>query len=367
MKIVIISSVIYPRQSPRSYRATELANYFSKQGHEVYLYAVLGKYDYREFEKETGIKVRSLGKMHFVTLNSDGYERNTFFDRLLKRIFGKIAEFPTIELSWKTKNIIKDLSSVNLLVTIAIPYPIHWGAAWAKKKYPMSFPKVWVSDCGDPYMGNSVRGMHPDYFQKIEDFWGEQTDYITIPLEEAKKAYSEKVQNKLRVIPQGFDFSNVRIDREFVGNANPRFAYAGAIYPGYRDPTNFLNYLCGKTDLPFEFIVYTKNRPFFEKFKSRLGDKLTVKDYVPREQLLWELSQMDFLVNIENNSSVQSPSKLLDYYLTTRPIIDITTDYNESVITDEFLNGNYAHQHVKADISKYDIRNVGQQFLKLVE
>lgn len=367
MKIVIISRCIYPAIAPRPFRATELAKYFAKQGHEVFLYAVIGECDYREFEKETGIKVRSLGKMHFATLNSDGYVRSSFSDRLLKRVFGRIAEFPDIELSWKTKNIIKGLSSVDLLVTIAVPYPIHWGAAWAKKKYPKSFPKVWISDCGDPYMGNSVKKTPPDYFQKIEDFWGEQTDYITIPLEEAKKAYSEKVQNKLRVIPQGFDFSNVRIDREFDGNANPRFAYAGAIYPGYRDPTNFLKYLCGKTDLPFEFVVYTKNRPFFEKFKSILGDKLTVKNYVPREQLLWDLSQMDFLVNINNNGSVQSPSKLIDYYLTTRPIIDITTDFNESDIVEEFLNGNYDHQHIKADISQYDIRNVGQQFFNLAE
>lgn len=367
MKIVIISRCIYPAIAPRPFRATELAKFFAKQGHEVFLYAVIGKYDYREFEEGTGVKVCSLGKMHFATLNSDGYVRNNFFDRLLKRVFGRIAEFPDIELSWKTKNIVKGLSDVDLLVTVAIPYPIHWGAAWSKKKYPMCFPKVWISDCGDPYMGNSVRNAHPHYFQRIEDFWGKQTDYIAIPLEAAKKAYSEKVQDKLRVIPQGFDFSNVRIDKHFKCNAIPRFAYAGAIYPGYRDPSRFLQYLCEKVDRPFEFVVYTKNRSFFEKYKSVLGDKLTVKNYVPREQLLWDLSQMDFLVNINNNSSVQSPSKLIDYYLTTRPIIDVTTDFNESDIVEEFLNGNYDHQHIKADISQYDIRNVGQQFLNLVE
>lgn len=333
----------------------------------MFLYAVLGKYDYHEFEKETEINVRSLGKMRFATLNSDGHVRNNFFDRLLKRLFGKIAEFPDIELSWKAKSVVKELSNVDLLVTVAIPYPIHWGVAWAKKKHPKSFPKVWVSDCGDPYMGNTVRNSHPHYFQQIEDFWGEQTDYIAIPLEEAKKAYSEKVQNKLKIIPQGFDFSNVRIDRNFKGNAIPRFAYAGAIYPGYRDPSKFLQYLSEKEDWPFEFVVYTKGKSFFEKYKSILGNKLTIKNYVPRDQLLWELSQMDFLVNIKNNSSVQSPSKLIDYFLTTRPILDITTDYKESIIVEEFMNGDYTHQHHKVDISQYDIRNVGQQFLNLVE
>lgn len=367
MKIVIISSVIYPRQSPRSYRATELAKYFAKQGHDVYLYAVLGKYDYSSFEESTKIKIRSLGKTFFPVLNSDGYVRNTFFDRVFRRVFGRIAEFPDIELSWKTKKIVKGLSGVDLLVTVAIPYPIHWGAAWAKKKYPMCFPKVWISDCGDPYMGNSVRNAHPHYFQRIEDFWGKQTDYIAIPLEEAKKAYSEKVQDKLRVIPQGFDFSNVCVDKNFTGNEIPKFAYAGAIYPGYRDPSRFLQYLCEKADQPFEFVVYTKNQAFFEKYKLVLGDKLTIKDYVPREQLLWDLSRMDFLVNIKNNSNVQSPSKLIDYYLTTRPIVDITTDFVESVIVEEFLKRNYIHQHIRADISRYDIYNVGSQFLELAK
>ncbi len=367
MKIVVISRCIYPAIAPRPFRATELAKYFAKQGHEVYLYAVLGKYNYREFEETTGVHVCSLGKMHFATLNSDGYARNNALDKFLRRLLGKYLEFPDIGLMWKTKKVVSQLRNVDMLVTVAIPYPIHWGAAKAKKKNLSVFPKTWVSDCGDPYMGNSVKNAHPSYFQRIEDFWGKQTDYIAIPLEAAKKAYSEKVQDKLRVIPQGFDFSNVRIDKGFNGNAIPRFAYAGAIYPGYRDPSRFLQYLCEKVDRPFEFVVYTQSCSFFEKYKSVLGDKLTVKKYVPREQLLWELSQMDFLVNINNNSSVQSPSKLIDYYLTTRPIIDITTDFNESDMVDEFLNGNYDHQHIKADISQYDIRNVGQQFLNIVE
>lgn len=367
MKIVVISGVIFPRQSPRSFRATELAKFFARKGHDVTLYAVLGKYDYHEFEKTTGVHVRSLGKTHFPILNSDGYVRNSVIDKLLVRLFGNLLEYPDIELMWKTKNTLRQLNDIDLLVTIAVPFPIHWGAAWAKKKYPSLFPKVWVSDCGDPYMGDTVNKTHPAYFQKIEDFWGDQTDYISIPLNEAKMAYSKKVQEKLRVIPQGFDFSNVRIDKDFKGNIIPRFAYAGSIIYGYRDPSGLLNYLCEHPELNFEFVVYTKNYGFFEGYKMVLGEKLTIKKYVPREQLLWELSQMDFLVNIKNKSSVQSPSKLIDYYLTERPILDITTEFVEFKNFEEFLVKNYKGQHIKTDISKYDINNVGQQFLKLLE
>lgn len=365
MRIAIISQVIFPRQSPRANRATELAKFFAKGNHEVYLYAVLGKYDYSKFEEETNVHVKSLGKMHFSTLNSDGHVRANFFDRILKRFFGRLIEWPDIELALKSKSVVKKLTNIDLLITIAIPHPIHWGAAWARKKMGSNFPKVWISDCGDPYMGNSI-GKHPSYFQKIEDFWGKQTDYITIPIEEGRKGYSKKVQDKIRIIPQGFDFSSVKIDKTFKGNNIPHFAYAGAIYPGYRDPTKLLQYLCEKKNIEFVFTIYTRTPNFLQPFKKELGEKLIIKDYIPREQLLWNLSQMDFLINLLNNSSVQAPSKLIDYYLTNRPIIDISSSFNEEKTLDEFLNRNYTNRHVPADISKYDINNVGMKFLKLL-
>ena len=367
MKIVIISASIFPKQSPRAFRATELAKYFSSQGHEVFLYSCIGNYDYQGFEKKYGLKVMPLGRLFFSTYNSDGQVRNTVIDRLFKRLFGYVLEYPDIELVWKVRRIVKDLNDIDLLVTIAMPHPIHWGAALAKKRNPTSFPRVWISDCGDPFMGNSVGARHPFYFQKIEDFWGRMTDYITVPIEEAKKAYSPSVENKIRVIPQGFDLSEVKLGSPNKEKNYVCFAYAGAIYPGYRDPFVMLEYLLSRPNLRFQFVVYTKNKDLFSSFVDRLGDKLILRDYVPRTELIYELSQMDFLVNIKNNSSVQSPSKLIDYYLTNRPIIDISTDFSEARILDEFLNRNYSHQHQPEDISQFDITNVGQRFLDLAK
>lgn len=366
MKIVVISNTIYPRNAPRAFRATELAKYFAKKRHEVYLFASLGNYDYSAFEKETGVKVRPLGKMFFSTLNSDSYSRNNFFDKVARHFLGRWLEFPDIEFAWKVKRIIGRLHDVDLLVTIAIPHPIHWGAAWAKKSNPASFPKVWVSDCGDPYMGNSVGKKPPVYFQKVEDFWGRLTDYITIPVEEGRAAYSEEVQSKIRIIPQGFDFSSVRIDSSFTKNIVPRFAFAGATYPGYRDPTSMLEFLTSLVNVPFTFVVYTRTPSLFLKFKGLLGDKLQINEYIPRDQLIFELSRMDFLINIRNNSTCQSPSKLIDYYLTKRPIIDVTTSFDEAPIFLDFLQGNYSNSHVPKDISQFDIENVGAKFLSLL-
>jgi hypothetical protein len=87
--ITIISKLILPYQSPRSFRATELAKELARQGHNVVLYAALGKYNYQEFEKRYKLKIRSIGKTKFLEKNSDGmiirsywiqYLSNTFLD-----------------------------------------------------------------------------------------------------------------------------------------------------------------------------------------------------------------------------------------------------------------------------------------------
>ena len=366
MKIVIISRAIYPQLAPRPFRATELAKYFAKIGHDVTLYGVLGKFDYTNFEEETGVKVRNLAKMTFATQNSDGTGKVSLMNKVARKLLHRFLEFPDIELAFKVFRLLGREKDVDLLITVAIPYPIHWGAAWAKKRFKDRFPKRWISDCGDPYMGNSAHKKPLFYFQYVEDFWGRETDYITIPVEEARKAYNEKVQDKIRIIPQGFDFSNVKIDNGFKGNRIPHFAYAGVVYKDYRDPSRFLEYL-SKIKRDFCFVVYTRTKELFENYQKNLGDKLVIKDYIPREELLFNLSRMDFLVNIQNNESVQAPSKLIDYYLSGRPILDISSAFTdeEQKNVDAFFVGDYTGKHEEVDIQQYNIENVGNAFLEL--
>ena len=49
--ILIISQHIFPKQTPRAHRTTELAIELSRQGYDVTVYAVLGKYNYYDFAK----------------------------------------------------------------------------------------------------------------------------------------------------------------------------------------------------------------------------------------------------------------------------------------------------------------------------
>src|SRR5690554_4723211 len=306
MKIVIISRVIYPANAPRPVRATELAKEFARQGHNVFLYGLLGNYNYEIFENETKIKVKSLGKTYFSRLNSDNSHSYSFIEKLLAKLLRKWIEFPDLELSKNVFNILKKEQNIDLLITVAVPFPIHWGAAFFRTLHQKNMEHTtWIADCGDPYMGNPFN-KRAFYFKYVEKWFCRKADYITIPIEEAKEAYYPEFIEKIRVIPQGFRFDEVSLNDNFQGNPYPTFIYAGVFYPILRDPRPLLNYLVS-LEMEFRFIIYTKSPELIQPYKNKLKHKLVIKSYIPRNELLEEMSKADFLLNIENNTSKQSP------------------------------------------------------------
>ena len=364
MRIILISKSYFPNQSARALRTTELAQQFARMGHDVTVYTVVGQENYEQYTSNTGVKIELINTRWIPSAHPKSGLKN-FFIRGFSFLFGRFIEFPNIELIWRVKEILAKEKNVDLLVTIALPYPIHWGAAFAKKKLKGSFPKTWVSDCGDPYMGNDV--YRPFfYFKYLEKFWGNMTDYVAIPIKEASPAYYDNVQDKIRVIPQGFDFSTIKLNNCFVGNEIPAFAYTGTIFPGYRDLTTFLEYLC-TVDKDFRFYVYTKTPDTVLVFKDRLKEKLIVNDYIPRQELIYQLSQMDFLINLTNQTTVQSPSKLIDYGLSKRPILDISTPFKEADIFGSFISGDFSRQHPAIDVGQYNITRIAEQFIALTK
>ncbi|MFV0176247.1 hypothetical protein OBK27_04805 [Empedobacter falsenii] len=359
-RILIITANFYPILGPRAHRSTELAKGLAKNGHEVIVYTLCGKYDYTEFENTHKVKVRDLGSSDSGLLHNDGYINLSIINRIKIKLFKKYLQYPFILLLFKTYKVLKKETNYDTLITIAHPHTIHWGAGMFFKKY--SKRCTWIADCGDPFMNNPFN-KYPIYFKYFEHSWCKLVDYITIPVEEAKGGYYEQYLNKIKIIPQGFQMESI-MRAEYSKNSIPTFAYSGVFYKDFRDPTSFLKYL-STLDIDFKFIVYTKSNNFLQPFIDVLGSKLEIRDYVPRDELIFELSKMDFLINIINESSVQQPSKLIDYYLTNRPIIDITSKFNQIENFENYLKFNFIKAHNYRDIRQYDIINVVSNFEQL--
>ena len=361
MKILIISKNSFPIQGPRAFRTAELSEQLAKMGHEVILYSVHGKYDYSSYEKETGVQMRNIHTKWAKRAN-DGTNRYNFVDRTLKHLFSRTLFFPECEFRFLVPKIIKENPNCDLLITIAFPHSIHSGAAKAKKKYPTIFPKKWIADCGDPFFLNPFSNA-PKYFEKYEREWCEACDYITIPIEEGKSGYFPEYHKKIRIIPQGFDFAKTPISI-YSKNEIPTFAYAGALY-GKRNPIDFIKYL-STIDKKFIFKIYTRT-PLPSTYKEILGERLENITGKNRKECIWELSKADFLINFMNPSAVQSPSKLIDYGIAKRPVLDISIPFDNSENILHFLEGDYSNSHKIDNLDEYKIEKVATGFLCLAK
>lgn len=365
-RILLVSRTFYPTISPRSFRTTELVKEFARQGHSVTLITVKNDQYHIPFEQKWGVVIKDFGPLRFPSVKPS--ENHRLMNRIawkIQRIFQLLFEYPDIEIMPRLKKTLANEHGYDLLISIAVPHPVHWGVAWARRE-KNQIAKIWAADCGDPYMGFDIdRIRKPFYFKYLEKMFCRKANYITVPFEGAKEAYYAEFRNKIKVIPQGFSFDKVDQDvKSYCSNGTPKLAYAGNLLGGGRNPNELLNYLVN-LDRDFKFVIYTQNKrpllPYLEKAKSRIE----IRDYIPRDQLLNTLSSMDFLVNLENQTTNQLPSKIIDYYLTGRPILSVPSSGMNTETINRFLDGDYSDRLIVNNIDKYRIKNVCSQFLNL--
>ena len=202
----------------------------------------------------------------------------------------------------------------------------------------------------------------PKYMKRYEDMWCSLCDYISVPTKESYKGYYEQYWDKIRVIPQGFDFSKTPI-AEYKKNDVPTFLFMGSVYPGVRDPHSFMNYLL-KFNRPYKFIIMTRS-PLEEKYEIESNGKIVYITGKGRKDVVWECSKADFLINIVNPSTVQTPSKLIDYGIAGRPILDIDNDFCSDITFLEFYDGDYSGKRKMQNLDAYRIENVACLFVEL--
>lgn len=366
-KILIVSKSFHPENSPRSFRTTELVKELCRQGHDVTLYTLQNNEYQLPLVKQYGFTLKDIGKMRFPGFNpgkGDG-KISFLFKRVLKRLLLMLFEYPDVELMFRVKKALKNESGYDMLISVAVPHPVHWGVAWARsKKHPIA--KTWVGDCGDAYMGVIKHDSFGKlfYFKYLEKWFCRKVDVITIPHIQMQVNYYPEFRHKIVEISQGFKFEEVQAAKTAPDNPVPTFAFAGVFIRTTRNPGPLLDYIIS-TGKDFKFIAYTRTADILQPYKQKLGDKIEIRDYIPREELIKELGKMDFLVNIGFDPAQQAPSKLIDYYLSGRPILSLSTNQPDTKVVDEFLNGDYTNGFTYPSMDRFKIENVAAAFIKL--
>ncbi len=365
-RILIVTRAFYPGNSPRAHRATELAKELSRQGHEVSVLTPQA-HEQEALASTYGITFTDLGEPTWPQVPTTWRGRPNFFLRGLRAFLVKFLSYPDIGLTFRVASRLPAEGAYDGMISLGAPHSVHWGVALAAvlRRKPAA---TWIADCGDPFMGMENSGIytHPAfYFRWVEKMFCRKADWITIPTEGAKQGYYREFQDKLAVIPQGFRFEEYEHLRtaKLEGNVL-RFAYAGGIIPGKRDPRALIEHL-RDSECQFEFHIFTKQGDLLQS--SVRGDpRILVHDFVPRDSLLPQLAGMNFLVNFENVGGIQTPSKLIDYWLCGRPVLSLRSYDLDASLVDQFLEGDYRNALVIDQPEQYRIENVVDRFVALV-
>ncbi|WP_264522045.1 hypothetical protein [Flavobacterium sp. N1994] len=365
-KILIVCNGFYPEISPRSFRATELAKELVRQGNEITVCTHF-RDGLEAYALKHNFKVIDLGKLTWPRPVVKGSGIALLFRRIVARFSSLLFEYPSIQLVSLVKKALKNEKGYDALISIAVPYPIHWGVArvWSKNN---QIAKTWIADCGDPYMGQENDTFKPPfYFGWVEKWFCKKTNFITVPTQNSILGYYPEFHQKIKVIPQGFRFEDVTLYEGALDQNKIIFGYAGMFIPGRRDPSEFLNYLNGLDDsFKFEFHIYTTTPQFVAPFVEASNGRIILQPIVAREKLLYELSKMHFVVNFENVGHTQTPSKLIDYLIIDKPVLSITFGNFDSIVFHDFLKGNYIGKMVLPEKDNYRIENVASQFSALL-
>lgn len=367
MKIQIITGHFYPQVHPRAFRSTELALEFVKRGHEVVvtnLCRVEG-FDYDAYAKEKGITI--INTNLYVLKDVNGIVRipNTAIKRFYRWCLEYFLAGTVLFNSRRVAKQVKIEDDTDYILAISTPFICIYGVSLILRK--MEKHPFAVADSGDPfYYSKQVK--HAPWFAGIEKRVYKSYRYLTIPTENAIPSYSPLIEEeKIRIIPQGFRMDDVKLYKGERKEKNVCFAYAGVFYWDIRNPKFLFNYLEKRND-DFSFYIYMRyNDPVLKSFLEnypKTSKKLIIKYSLPRTELLYELSKMDFLVNIENISNTQMPSKLIDYGIAGRPVYSSNSGKFKTSTLDAFFKRDYSERMV-IDISKYDIKNIVNQYLEL--
>jgi glycosyltransferase involved in cell wall biosynthesis len=367
-RILIVSRSFYPENAPRSFRTTELAKELSRQGHDVTVYIPAKGNDYTSFGIEHGLKIKNLGDPKWKAIDLKGGKIEQLVRRAISRALKLLFEWPDIQLIFKVSKTLQNEQGYDLLISIAVPHPIHWGVAriWNKKK---NIAKIWVADCGDSYMFarlDTFKKMF--YFKYFEKSFCRKCSFISVPFDAMHTQFYREFRSKIITIPQGFDLTEIKRFNKPIQNEKTTFMFAGSIIPGFRDLTLFLDFLKNYSN-NFLFIAYANEQEWFEKYKNDLKNRIEIRGYIDRLTLIYEMSKVDFLVNVDtimdSKSNIEAvPSKLIDYALSGRPILNINSNNLDIEKVKAFLSGDYSKARF-IDISKYDITLVAKKFTSL--
>lgn len=385
MKSILITSYFfYPEINPRAFRTFELAKEFARNGYNVDVVLPEMNYDYSEIISNYSIKIHPIKGGFFLNRfpkNCIQSIANKKKESLLFRLFKHFLSYiylggKSFEYSFTLYQYLKKLkTNYDIILSISVPISVHIGTSLFLR-YHNKTNSTSIADCGDPFSFNPDLYPKCFYFKYLEKWILNPFNFITIPTPAALPLYTYfKKQDAIQIIPQSYDPNNIHL-KAYKKNKIVTFAYAGIFYKSIRNPFILFEYLASLNYLEFKFLLYTNidnpnNMELINPYIKKLGKKLQIYPLIPREECIYELSGMDFLVNQNNINEEQKPSKMIDYMLTKRPIFYFNqNNLNQDALltlltTNDYNNEQNLSLEMQQMLEDFSIHTIAKKFENL--
>lgn len=368
MRILLISPLYYPSQSPNVYRWDAIAKYWLSQGHEVHWLCskLSGEPDEA---KINGIFIHRAGHNTLLDwwynvrgskkgrrgVEGSGLPQNGVVRHAIERIVSltwRNVYWPDGTCIWffpARKKALQLLGALSFdaIISVSLPFTAVLIASSVKKRLPKL---KWLMDIEDPFSfveAYSIfnRMLFKKLSAKIEAQALQLSDVISVTVEAAKNEYTAhfpQIIGKIFVVPplfenkQGNDIIDIRLDLD---SGSTHIGYFGTFYYPIRSPEGFLELLrliksdhpafASKLKVHFVGTIPHEYTKLFENYED-LSEMIVFYGLLSREKVAAMIRQVHFLVNIGNTTTYHLPSKSAEYLMSGKPLINIAASNDDS-------------------------------------
>jgi glycosyltransferase involved in cell wall biosynthesis len=374
-KVLIVSFHYWPALNARAFRWTALAEDWASQGREVHVVCAR-RPDRPVAETLNGVRVHRVGsawieRLRGAALPVAGAGTAAQPNRV-RRLLTSFARslwhgiyWPDTSCTWffaarsKTRELLGAIGA-DALVSVSPAFTAVAVGRSLARRTPRGFR--WLIDLGDPF--SFAEEAPPNNFRlyrglniRFERSCFAAADSVSVTTSETRDRYAalfpESAQ-KIAVIPPLVILPETGPGTAQAGRSDRRrLAFLGRLYPTIRPPDFLLALFAALTAAPegerYELHFYGETwecEASFAPYRHMVDRNLFLHGPVPRERAVSAMRSAYALVNIGNDTRYQLPSKVVEYAMTGRPILNLVPRPDDG--SAKFLAAHPAHLTLSA-------------------
>jgi glycosyltransferase involved in cell wall biosynthesis len=388
IRVLIINYFYPPVIDAHAYRWEQIARHWVAQGHQVDVISgrLHGVTD-RTFQD--GVNVARVGFVARPIMHSSAPQHRamSLHTRLKSSVVNAFRPlyrklyWPDAWWHWWPYAVREVLRRRHLGYDLVVSYSPCLGAHLAAavlKRWSKSAEMTWIADYGDPFSISSTMppnnlALYGRLNQLVERRIARQADMLVFTNESTAAAYHEAgvcPQDKLRVVPHLVDVQRLyaggrgekRSDYHNASAAHTtHLLYIGGFHRGIREP-----------DLLFDIMRRLNRNAMHEYVLTIYGPangfdlspadcpQIRYKGMIAREKAMELIREADVLVNVDNMNCVMSPSKIVEYIGTGRPLLNLKSGGVDHPALARYVQCKFALELSREDLPSNDAGLVAQ-------